>query len=342
MTKWQDLRSNPYLWKIFKTRAHLIKKIRVFFDTQGFLEVQTPLLAPYLIPESYLEIFETEMENKLGKKTKAYLTTSPEMWHKKLLAASSGNIYEITKSFRNTDIEGHFHNPEFTLLEWYRISSDYKETMKDCQQLIRFLNNNKPLLTYQGKQLDISKPFLRISAAEAFEKYAGVKQKDLFSLDKIRSAAEENKLAIKRNDSWEDIYNLLFLQAVEPNLGMEQPTIIYDFPGQFAPLAKPNPQNPKFKKRFEVYLFGVELADAYDELTDPKLQKKEFIKEENLRKKLNKTPHPADKDFLEALKKGLPDCSGVALGIDRLTMIFTDQTDINNVILFAGEEIFDF
>lgn len=342
MTKWQDLKSNPHLWEIFKTRSRLISKIRDFFDSQGFLEVQTPLLAPCLIPESYLEVFETELKNKLGKKTKAYLTTSPEMWHKKLLAASSGNIYEITKSFRNTDIEGHFHNPEFTLLEWYRTNSGYKETMEDCQQLIRFLNNNKPLLSYQGKQLNISKPFLQISVAEAFEKYAGLKQKDLFSLDKIRSAAKENGLTLKRDDSWEDIYNLLFLQAVEANLGMEQPTIIYDFPRQFAPLAKPNPQNPKFKKRFEVYLFGIELADAYDELTDPKQQEKEFIKEKNLRKKLNKTPYPADKEFLEALKIGLPDCSGVALGIDRLTMIFTDQTDINSVILFAGEEIFNF
>jgi EF-P lysine aminoacylase GenX len=341
MTKWQDLKTNPNLWKIFKARTKLINKTRSFFDNQGFLEVQTPLLAPYLIPESYLEIFETKLKNKLGKEAKAYLATSPEMWHKKLLAASSGNIYEITKSFRNTDIGGHFHNPEFTLLEWYRVGKDYKDTMKDCQKLIRFLNNNKPFLTYQGKQLNIGKPFMQITIAQAFEKYAQVKQKDLFSLDKIKVVAKKNGITVKDKDTWEEIYNLLFLQMVEPNLGIEQPTIIFDFPQQFAPLAKPNPQNPKFKKRFEVYLFGIELADAYDELTDPNLQEKEFAKEQKLRQKLNKTPYPADKDFLEALRKGLPDCSGVALGIDRLTMIFTDQTDINNVILFAGEEIFD-
>ncbi len=340
MTDWQKLKNNPSLWQIFKLRQEIIKKIREFFYQENFLEVQTPLLAPSLLPESYLEIFSTKLSNKIGKKQAAFLTPSPEIWHKKLLVAGSGNIFEITKSFRNTDLGGHFHQPEFTILEWYRIGN-YQQTMRDCENLLRFLAQNKAKINYQGKTLDLQKPFEKISLLKAFEKYAGIEKRDFFNWKKLLQIAQKRGYQVDKDDNWETLFNLFYLQEVEPNLGQEKPTIIYQFPAQFAPLAKPDLQDPRFKQRFELYLFGIELADGYQELNDPQKQKVEFLREQRLRKKLAKINHPLDWDFIKALKQGLPQASGVALGVDRLIMIFANLTDISQAILFSAEEIFD-
>jgi len=337
---WKKLKSNSEYWGVFREREKAIDRIRQFFKKEGFLEVQTPLLVPSLIPESYLEVFETELRDKLGKKSKAFLTTSPEMWHKKLLVAGSGNIFEITKSFRNTDVGGHFHNPEFTLLEWYRIEADYKRTMEDCEELIRFVNGGKSKITYQGKTLDIGRPFERISVIGAFEKYAHIGDEVLFDEGKLRSKVLKRGYQIDESDDWEMIYNLVYLKEIEPNFGWGRPTIVYDFPAQFAPLAKTSLKDSRLKERFELYMFGIELADAYNELTNPVEQREQFEKEIKLRRKLGRARVEPDWDFIKALEKGLPDCSGVALGVDRLMMILADKTDIGDVVLFAGEEIF--
>jgi len=340
---WRELKTNPDSWQIFRLRAKILDSVRQFFRQEGFLEVQTPVLVPALIPESYLEVFETQLEDKLGQRRLAFLTPSPELWHKKLLAAGAGNIFEITKSFRNTDLGGHFHNPEFTLLEWYRVGADYRATMEDCERLLRFINNKvnkESRLTYQGQTLDLSLPFERISVIEAFKRYAEIDDRVLFDPDQLRAEAKKRGYRISAQDDWEVVYDLIYLKEVEPHLGWQRPTIIYDFPAQFAPLAKTSAQDPRVKERFELYLFGVELADAYNELTDPVEQEKQFRKEIGWRKRLGKKDHPADWDFIEALRSGLPPCSGVALGLDRLVMILANKTDINEVLLFSAKDIF--
>ncbi|HUW21152.1 MAG TPA: EF-P lysine aminoacylase EpmA [Candidatus Bathyarchaeia archaeon] len=337
---WQKLKANPGLWQRFQVRSRIIDRTRRFFKRRHFLEVQTPVLTPRLIPESYLEYFQTELLDKMGRKRLAFLTTSPEMWHKKLLAAGSGNIFEITKSFRNTDIGGHFHNPEFTLLEWYRINTDYGETMADCEELIRFLNHGKAKLEYQGQVVDISKPFEKLSVIEAFSRFAGMAEDELFDEKKFRNTALKKGYRIKDDDDWSIIFELILLKEVEPNLGYKKPALLYNFPSQFAPLAKTSQTDSRVKERFELFLFGIELADAYTELTDPEEQKSRFEEEISLRKKMGKIDCPPDWDFVAALRSGLPPCSGVALGIDRLVMVFTDQISIDEVLLFSGEEIF--
>ncbi|MBU2592444.1 MAG: EF-P lysine aminoacylase EpmA [Patescibacteria group bacterium] len=331
---WQNLKNNQQDWQIFKLRSELIGRIRAFFEKAGFLEVQTPLLSPALVPESYLEVFQTELKDKLGNSAPAFLTPSPELWHKKLLAAGSGNIFEITKSFRNTDLGGRFHLPEFTLLEWYRTGADYFDTMEDCQELIRSAASGNKLF-YQGKSVNLTPPFERISIIEAFAKYAGIDDKTLFDKKSLVSWALKNNYRISLEDDWEMVYNLVFLKEIEPKLGFGRPTIIYDFPAEFAPLAKTNPKDSRVKERFELYIAGVELADAYSELTDPIEQKKQFEKEVKLRRKMDKLEHPVDWDFIKALESGLPDCSGVALGVDRLIMLLADKTEIGEVVLFG-------
>lgn len=339
MVEWRQLKNNPDLIIYFKERAEIIKKIRAFFEKEGFLEVQTPLLAPFLIPESYLEVFETEIKSKEGRKQRAFLTTSPEMWLKKILVAGLGNCFEITKSFRNTDLHGPFHSPEFTILEWYRLGKGVKRTMADCEKLIRSLNNNNPKLSYQGKTINIGRPFIRLSVIAAFKKWAGVSKKDFFQKEALLAVAKKKGYQGNKKDAWEEIYNWLYVSEIEPHLGLESPTFIYDFPAQFAPLAKTKKGDPRLKERFELYLFGIELADAYYELNDWCEQKRQFEKEKELRKKIGLVEYPADEDFLEALKQGLPECSGVALGIDRLVMILLNAESIHQVILFSGKDL---
>jgi len=336
---WRKLKNNSQQWQIFRQRAKVIDEIRRFFKSEGFLEIQTPSLAPALLPESYLEVFATQLKDKLGKKWPAFLTPSPELWHKKLLVAGSGDIFEISKSFRNTDLGGHFHNPEFTLLEWYRARGDYQTTMKDCEELIRFLVKEKRL-AYQGRSLRVDLPFARLSVVEAFARYAQIDQKTLFDLERLKETLKKRGYQLHEQDKWESVYNLVYLKEVEPNLGWERPTIIYDYPAQFAPLAKTSQRDSRFKERFELYLFGVELADGYSELNDPTEQKKQFIKEARQRRRQGKVDHPLDWDFVAALEEGLPDCSGVALGIERLLMVLLDKQDISEVLLFTAEEIF--
>lgn len=341
---WKRLKGDPGLWQTFRLREKIIDKIREFFKNEGFLEVQTPILCPALIPESYLEVFETELKDKLGIKKRAFLSPSPELWLKRLLAAGSGNIFEITKSFRNTDIGGHQHNPEFTMLEWYRTDCDYRATMEDCEKLIRFIGGNKPYWSYRTDKIykiDVSKPFERVTVAEAFERYAGVKKEVLLDPEQFNNLAIEQYNNSSLANDYETAFSLFYVDKIEPNLGWGQPTIIYDYPAQFAPLAKTSKEDSRIKERFELYLAGVEIADAYNELTDPIEQKKRFEEEIESRKKTGKTGHKVDWGFIEALEEGLPNCSGVALGIDRLLMVLADKKDINEVILFGGEEIFD-
>jgi len=334
MVTWRRLKQNPHLWKTFQQRDWLLQKIRQFFRQEGFLEIQTPTLVPALIPESYLRVFQTTLRDKLDHAWTAYLTPSPELWHKKLLAAGAPDIFEITRSYRNGDMGGHFHNPEFTLLEWYRRRGNYYQTMDDSENLLRFIWPAKKV-TYQGKTLSLT-DFERLTVKDAFQRYLGIDDKLIFNRKRLFNWARARNYKLPEKISWEDLYNLIYLQEIEPHLGQEKPTIIYDFPSQFAPLAKKDPQDSRFRQRFEIYLFGIELADAYNELTDPKEQRQSFEREEQHQKKR----HRVDWDFVSALESGLPACSGVALGIDRLLMILANKTSIQDVILFAADEIF--
>lgn len=338
---WRELKGNPGKWGVFRRRAELTGRIREFFGKEGFWEVSTPLLAPALVPESYLEVFETTLMDPAGKSQRAFLTTSPEMWHKKLLAAGSGNIFEITKSFRNTDLESRRHNPEFTLLEWYRVGADYRRTMEDCEGLVRFLADKKELI-YQGKKIFLDKKFERLTVAEASEKFAQIKDKDFFDPERLKARGKAKGYRVEEGDDWETVFNLIYVKEVEPQLGQGRPTFIYDYPAQFAPLAKTSAKDLRVKERFELYIAGMELADAYSELTDEKEQRERFGQETVARRRAGKIDYPADEEFLAALKAGLPECSGAALGVDRLMMLLLDKTKIGEVVLFAAKELFDF
>lgn len=283
-------------------RERVIDTIRAFFKNQGFHEVFTPNLVPVPSSEPNLEVFETQLRTASGVKKRAFLTTSPEYAIKKLLAAGMGSCFEITKSFRNEEEITRLHNPEFTMLEWYRVGADYKAIMQNCENLFTQILGNK--LSYQGENYDLSKPWTKISVSDAFE-------------GKIPAA----------ENFYKDFFNL-----VEPKLKkLKRPVIIYDYPPYQAALAKINKNG--FAERFEIFLAGMELGNCFSELTD--WQEQEKREKENLleRKKLGKTEFGIDSDFIAALKLGILPVAGIAVGVDRLVMLACDAATVGETMV---------
>ncbi|MFC1647140.1 EF-P lysine aminoacylase EpmA [Patescibacteria group bacterium] len=354
MKTWKKLKKNPQLWDRYFIREKILTAIRRFFIDRDFHEVETPYLTGSLPPESYLDVFETTLLNRKGIKRKAYLPTSPEPFLKKLLAAGIGSCFSITKSFRNSEDMSLTHNPEFTILEWYRINSDYRTIMRDCEDLFIFINTylkrsesktskkvNIRELKYQGKTLDLSPPWERLTVVEAFEKYADVDLYQNLSQKTLSQTAIKKGYKKSKSYSWEEIFHLIFLNEVEPRLGRGKPTIIYDYPSQVAALSRIKKSDPRFAERFEFYIEGLELGDAYSELTNWKEQLDRFRQEQKEKKRMKKTVHPIDMDFIDALKSGIPETGGIALGVDRLIMLFSDTSDISETLLFPAVDLFE-
>lgn len=319
MKTWQKIRDNPKLLDRYLVRERVIDTIRDFFKRQRFHEVQTPVLVPVPSIEPNLEVFKTELRTSKGVKKDGYLIMSPEFSIKKLLAAGIGNCFEMTRCFRNEEEVSSLHNPEFTMLEWYRINADYTDIMRDFEQLfLKIIGKNK--LSYQGQTYDLSTPWPRISVAEVFQKFAG---KDVSKV------------------SDEDFYKIFFNEIEPELLKSQKPFFIYDYPISQASLSRPKKEDPRFAERFEVFLAGLELGNCFSELIDWKAQKARFEKDLAVRKRLGKTIYPIDMDLIDALKSGLPVVSGIAVGVDRLIMLAADASNIGETLFFPADELFN-
>ncbi len=344
MKTWQKLKNTPALWDKYFLREKVITAIRSFFETRRFHEVETPMLIRYPAAESYLEVFETDLLDRQRNKTRAYLSTSPELALKKLIVAGIGNCYSITKSFRNTENQSESHLPEFTILEWYRVGDAYERIMKDCQDLLLSIASSLGIsgkFQYQHHVCDLNKKWERISVAEAFQRYAHIDLHTFFSIRQAKKLAKAKGYTIMPNTTWEELYNQIFLNEIEPHIGKNHPTILYGFPSSIAALAKKDVNDPRFARRFELYIEGLELADCYEELTDWQEQKSRFEKEMREIQKKGHTMYEYDHDFIEALRVGMPETSGIALGIDRLCMLFANTRDINDTTFFPPKDLFE-
>ncbi|MFZ2025597.1 MAG: EF-P lysine aminoacylase EpmA [Microgenomates group bacterium] len=344
MKTWQALKQNPKLWDRYFVREHVIRRVRSFFDKEQFHEVETPLLLGAPAAESYLDVFETKLLDRDRKSIPAYLSTSPELALKKLIVAGIGNCYSITKSFRNMETDSHTHNPEFTILEWYRVGATYTSLMDDCKNMLLSINHalgNGNTLTYQGVTFDLAGVWEKITIKEAFQKWAGINFDEFLDNKKARSIAAQKGYTVKDTNTWEELYDQIYLNEIEPHLGKTQPTIIYEFPGCLAALSKKKKENPNYAERFEWYIGGLELGDCYTELTDWKEQQDRFDWELTEIKRLGKTTYDYDHDFIESLKVGMPDTSGIAVGLDRLIMLFADTTRIADTLFFPSVELFE-
>ncbi len=341
MKTWQLLRKHPELWERYFVREKVLTAIRRFFLDQGFHEVETPSLTGSLPPESYLDVFETTLLDRHRLPKRAFLPTSPEPFLKKLLVAGLGNCFALPKSFRNTEDQSRTHNPEFTILEWYRVGADYTDIMKDCEELLVFIHTYLATeLVYQGKRVDISAPWERLSMVEAFARYAKMDLTKALTRETIVPCARKKGYTIRPSDGWEALFDQIFLNDVEPHLGRGRPTILYDYPIALAALSKKKKSDPRFAERFELYIEGLELGDAYSELTNWREQLARFTLEDEERKRLGKVEYPMDMDFIDALKVGMPPAGGIAVGVDRLIMLFADVTDIADTMFFPARELF--
>jgi lysyl-tRNA synthetase class 2 len=315
--------------EMLRRRAEFIQLTRNYFIQKGYLEVETPILAPALIPEPSLEVFKTIYLSHFEKEVECFLIPSPELWMKRLLAHGSGNIFQVTKSFRNHEPAGKQHNPEFTLLEWYSIDHSYMDEIQVAEDLIRFLIKEMNL----GRELD--PPFSRLSMREAFSIHAGVDLDSAMSEDAIRKVALSLEIEVKEDESWEEIFQRLFLTRVEPALG-DKPVILYDYPAGIPTLAR---RRGMYAERWELYLRGVEIANCYTEETSMKRLKQLFITE-GRRKKVCRVQHPLDNGLLEAFCDFPSTCAGVALGMDRLFMVVLGFVSIERVLPFPFSKIF--
>lgn len=340
MTNWQRIKNGGLDKEIFWKRAKILRAIRDFFWQKNFLEVETPEVAAVPGQEPYLEIFDTEVRDDRGKKFSAALITSPEYAMKKLLAAGFQNIFQITKAFRNNESFGGLHNPEFTILEWYRQNASYADIMADTEELILYILDalNLPkIIDYQGAKIDFSASWERLTVAEAMKKYAGVPD---LSYGALIAAAKEKSYQIADGEPYDSVFFKIFLNEVENKLPPSRPVILYDYPVELGALAKRKDDNPALAERFEVYVCGLELANAFGELLDADEQRKRFLEEQKMRAAAGKKAYPIDEDFLSALASGIASSGGIALGVDRLAMLLTNQKNIEDVIFFPAKEIF--
>jgi lysyl-tRNA synthetase class 2 len=316
------------------------RKIRAFFHNKKFIETMTPIAVRYPALESNIDSVVAKYKNSKFEKD-FFLSTSPEYSMKKLLVAGFDKIFQLTKGFRNSEISD-FHNIEFTILEWYRTFANYKHIMKDLENLIYFLNrkvNNSDYLIYNKNRVLIKPPFERLKVKDAFFKFADIDIMYYYkNQNKIYEAFEKLNLSYDKDSTFEDLFFKTMVSKIEPFLGFERPTFLYDYPYPFGVLSKRKKDDEDICERFELYVAGVEIANGYSELIDFKEQEKRFKLEHKIITNQNKN-YEIDYELIDALKLGLVNCSGIAVGIDRVIMILLDKQNIEDVILFPVRQM---
>ncbi len=325
-----DLIMNAESKQTFINRSKIISTIRRYLDSQGFMEVETPMLVPNA-GGAAARPFETHF-NALDEDVK--LRISLELYLKRLIVGGMERVYEIGRVFRNEGLDTR-HNPEFTLMELYQAYTDYHGMMDLTENLYRFVAQEvlgTTKITYNGIEMDLGKPFERITMLDAVKKYSGVDFNEIETLEQARAVAKEHHVEYEERHKKGDILNLFFEEFVEEHL--VQPTFVMDHPIEISPLTKKKPENPDYVERFEFFMNGWEMANAYSELNDPIDQRERFKAQEELLAQGDEEANHTDEDFLYALELGMPPTGGIGFGIDRMVMLLTDSPAIRDVLLF--------
>ncbi len=328
--RYVDLIMNQDVKETFIKRSKVISSIRKYLDAQGFMEVETPMLVSNA-GGAAARPFETHF-NALNEEFK--LRISLELYLKRLIVGGMERVYEIGRVFRNEGLDTR-HNPEFTLMELYQAYTDYHGMMDLTENLYRYVAKEvtgSEVITYNGHEMDLSKPFERITMVDAVKKYAHVDFNEIHSTQEARKLADEHHIEYEDRHEKGDILNLFFEEYVEEHL--IQPVFIIDHPIEISPLTKKKPENPEYVERFEFFMNGWEMANAYSELNDPIDQRERFEAQEKLLAAGDEEANHTDEDFLNALCVGMPPTGGIGFGIDRMVMMMTDSAAIRDVLLF--------
>ena len=335
--RYVDLIMNEESKEVFIKRSKIISKIRSYLDGQGFMEVETPMLVSNAGGAS-ARPFETHY-NALSEDVK--LRISLELYLKRLIVGGLEKVYEIGRVFRNEGVDTR-HNPEFTLMELYQAYTDYHGMMDLTENLYRYLAEEVcggTKIQYKDFEIDLGKPFERITMVDAVKKYSGVDFKEIKTLEEARAAAEEHHVEYEERHKRGDILHLFFEEFVEDKL--IQPTFVMDHPVEISPLTKRKPEDPDYVERFEFFMNGWEMANAYSELNDPIDQRERFKAQEELLAQGDEEANTTDEDFLNALEIGMPPTGGIGFGIDRMVMLLTNSTAIRDVLLFPTMKSLD-
>ena len=335
--RYVDLIMNEDVKSTFIKRSKIISAIRRYLDTQGFMEVETPMLVSNA-GGATARPFETHF-NALDEDLR--LRISLELYLKRLIVGGLERVYEIGRVFRNEGLDTR-HNPEFTLMELYQAYTDYHGMMDLTENLYRYVAKEvlgTTTIVYNGIEMDLGKPFERITMVDAVKKYAGVDFNEIKTLEQARKAADEKGIAYEQHHKKGDILNLFFEAFVEEHL--IQPTFLMDHPVEISPLTKKKPDNPDYVERFEFFMNGWEMANAYSELNDPIDQRERFKAQEELLALGDEEANRTDEDFLNALEIGMPPTGGIGFGIDRMCMLLTNSPAIRDVLLFPTMKSLD-
>ncbi len=328
--RYVDLIMNSEVKQTFINRSRIISAIRRYLDGQGFMEVETPMLVPNA-GGAAARPFQTHF-NALDLDIK--LRISLELYLKRLIVGGLERVYEIGRVFRNEGLDTR-HNPEFTLMELYQAYTDYNGMMDLTENMFRYVAQEvlgTTTITYNGVEMDLGKPFERITVVDAVKKYAGVDFNEITTLEQARAVAKEHHVEYEERHKKGDILNLFFEEFVEEHL--IQPTFVMDHPIEISPLTKKKPGNPEYVERFEMFMNGWEMCNAYSELNDPIDQRERFKAQEALLAQGDEEANTTDEDFLYALELGMPPTGGIGYGIDRLVMLLTDSPAIRDVLFF--------
>jgi lysyl-tRNA synthetase class 2 len=308
--------------------ARFSQAIRGYFDRNGYVEVDTPTLSPFLIPEPSIEVFQTRFLGSGGRDRDLWLIPSPELWMKRLLGRGSGNIFQISRSFRNGDVGSPLHSPEFRLLEWYSVSIGYRESIAIVEGLFSHLISEG----WEKRAALLQPPFARMTMEKAFREYADIDLAGCQETQSLVLAARRTGVPMPLDCTWEEAFHIIFLTSVEPSLPRAKPLVLLDYPALIPTTARRLPGTP-WAERWELYVDGVEVANCYTEETETEALAS-LLRQEQERKRKCRVQHDIDTGIASAIPPGFPTVSGAALGVDRLEMILLGEKSLEGVMQF--------